>query len=422
MERAKLTALEVERTHRSGKRLLLSDGDGLYLRKQNSDSASWVLRYRHGGKQRWLTLGNFPDMPLAAARIEARQARVLLDKQQDPMHLRRAAKAEERQRGSFKELCDDWFRNEVEGRGIKHPGVPRRYLDKYLAPKLGRMAAVDVTPSDIARVIDAVKVRAPAAANDLLRFVRRIFAFGVRRRIVPSNPAADFSPRLDGGGTERPRNRALSTDELADLFQKIRETETFGGDNLLAMKLLLALCVRKGELFGARWEEFDLEGRSKSGPVWNLPASRTKTGEPLNIPLVPAVVDWLKVLQVVGAGSEYVLPKRRQDHRNRVPHVGPDTLNVAMSRVKHGLPHFTLHDLRRTARTQLAALGIRSDVAERCLGHKLRGVEGTYNRHDYFEERRVALEQWTTLITQSERGKRKVIPMNRTARPNAGST
>ncbi len=196
---------------------------------------------------------------------------MLLDKQQDPMHLRRAAKAEERQRGSFKELCEDWFRAEVEGRGIKHPAVPRRYLDKYqyLLPKLGRMAAVDVTPSDIARLIDAVKVRAPAAANDLLRYVRRIFAFGVRRRIVPNNPAADFSPRLDGGGTERPRSRALSTDELAELFESIRKTETFGGDNLLAMKLLLALCVRKGELFGAR------DGMSS---IWRAAARAARSG------------------------------------------------------------------------------------------------------------------------------------------------
>jgi integrase len=411
MEHAKLTALEVERAHRSGKRLLLGDGDGLYLRKQTGNNASWVLRYRHSGRQRWLTLGNFPDMPLSVARVEARQARVLLDKQQDPMRLRRAAKDEERQRGSFKELCEDWFRGEIESRGIKHPETPRRYIDKYLVPKLGRMAAVEVTPSDIARLIDAVKIRAPAAANDLLRFTRRIFAFGVRRRIVPSNPAADFSPRLDGGGTERPRDRALSTDELVQLFHKIRETDNFGGDNLLAMKLLLALCVRKGELFGAKWEEFDLEGRSKSGPVWYLPASRTKTGEPLNVPRVQTVVEWLKVLQVLGAGSEYVFPKRRRDHRDRVPHVGPDTLNVAMTRVKHGLPHFTLHDLRRTARTQLAALGIRSEVAERCLGHKLRGIEGTYNRHDYFDERRAALEQWTRLITQAEVGEKKVVPI-----------
>ncbi len=210
------------------------------------------------------------------------------------MRLRRAAKDEERQSGSFKELCEDWFRGEIESRGIKHPEAPRRYLDKYLVPKFGRMAAVDITPSDIARLIDSVKVRAPTAANDLLRFIRRILPLAYGADIVPNNPAADFSPRLDGGGTERPRNRALSTDELAQLFEKIRETETFGGDNLLAMKLLLALCVRKGELFGARWEEFDLEGRSKSGPIWYLPASRTKTGEPLNIPLVPTVVEWLE--------------------------------------------------------------------------------------------------------------------------------
>jgi integrase len=415
MEHAKLTALEVERAHRSGKRLLLGDGDGLYLRKQTGNNASWVLRYRHSGRQRWLTLGNFPDMPLATARTEARQARVLLDQQQDPMRVRRAAKAEERQRGSFAELCEDWFHGEIESRGIKHPEVPRRYLDNYLIPKLGRTPAVEVTPSDIARLIDAVKVRAPAAANDLLRFTRRVFAFGVRRRIVPHNPVADFSPRLDGGGTERPRDRALSTDELAQLFQKIRETDNFGGDNLLAMKLLLALCVRKGELFGARWEEFDLDGHTKAGPVWYLPASRTKTGEPLNVPLVPTVIEWLKVLQVVGAGSEYVFPKRRRDHRDRVPHVGPDTLNVAMTRVEHRLPHFTLHDLRRTARTHLAALGIRSEVAERCLGHKLRGIEGTYNRHDYFDERRAALEQWTKVITQAELGERKVVPMRASA-------
>ncbi len=91
-------------------------------------------------------------------------------------------------------------------------------------------------------------------------------------------------------------------------------------------------------------------------------------------------------------------------------------LNVALQRVKQGLPHFTLHDLRRTARTHLAALGIRREVAERCLGHKLRGVEGTYDRYDYFEERRSALGQWTQVLEDAERGIRKVTPIRRAAR------
>src|SRR5690606_14877033 len=289
----------------------------------------------------------------------ARQARVLLDRQQNPLSVRRAALDEERQKGSFKALCEDWYRAEVQARGLKHPAVPRRYLDRYLVPKLGRMAASEVTPADVARLLDDIKGRAPTAANDLLRFTRRIFAFGVRRRLVTSNPAADFSPRLDAGGTERPRSRALSFDEMVRLFERTRETPNFGEDNLLAIKLLLALCVRKGELLGARWEEFDLNGTTQAGAVWHLPATRTETGEGLDIPLAPAVVDWLNALRGMASGSEFVFPKRRRDPRERVPHIGIDTLNVALGRVKHGLPHFTLHDLRRTARTHLAALGVR---------------------------------------------------------------
>ena len=228
-----------------------------------------------------------------------------------------------------------------------------------------------------------------------------------------SNPAADFSPRLDAGGIERPRSRALSFDELTQLFEKIRETPNFGEDNLLAIKLLLALCVRKSELLGARWAEFDLDGENQAGAVWHLPASRTKTGASVDIPLAPAVVEWFSTLRVLAAGSDYVFPKRRRDPRERVPHMGIDTLNVALQRVKHELAHFTLHDLRRTARTHLAALGVRREVAERCLGHKLRGVEGTYDRHDYFKERRAALAQWAEMLRDVERGESKVAPLRR---------
>jgi integrase len=412
MGRTKLTALAVERVHWSGKTVLLSDGHGLYLRKQTCDGASWTLRYRFAGREHWLTLGNYPDMALAQARVEARQARVLLDRQQDPLSVRRASLAEERRKGSFKALCEDWYRAEVQARGLKHPAVPRRHLDRYLLPKFSRLAANDVTPSDIARLLDELKGCAPTAANDLLRFTRRIFAFGVRRRFVLSNPAADFSPRLDAGGIERPRRRALGYDELAQLFEKIRGTPNFGEDNLLAIKLLLALCVRKGELLGARWSEFDLDGETQAGAIWHLPASRTKTGESLDIPLAPTVVEWLNILRARAAGSEYILPKRRRDPRERVPHMGIDTLNVALKRVKHGLADFTLHDLRRTARTHLAALGVRREVAERCLGHKLRGVEGTYDRHDYFKERRAALSQWTELLLGAEHGVSNVVAIS----------
>jgi integrase len=414
MASLKLTALRVERTHRNGDPVLLGDGGGLYFRKQTAEGAAWTLRYRFAGKEKWLRLGNFPDMSLAQARIEARQARVLVDKGEDPMAVRRAAAEEERRRGPFRELCEDWFRAEIEGRKLKHPEVPRRYLDNYLLPELGSRPVADVHASDISRLLDKMKDRAPTAANDLLRFASRIFDFGIRRQVVAGNPAAAFTPR-DAGGTERPRQRALTGEELTKLFDAIRKTPTFGGDNLLAIKLLLALCVRKGELLGARWAEFDLEGKTDAGPVWHLPGSRTKTGESLDIPLVPLVVESLQAVKELSADSEYLFPQRRRDPRQRVPHVGLDTLNVAVARVEHQLEPFTLHDLRRTARTHLASLGVRREVAERCLGHKIRGVEGTYDRHNYFEERREALEQWTNVLSDAETGERKVTPIRRKA-------
>lgn len=81
--------------------------------------------------------------------------------------------------------------------------------------------------------------------------------------------------------------------------------------------------------------------------------------------------------------------------------MGMDTLNAALALLPHGLAHFTVHDLRRTARTNLAALGVRREVAEKCLGHKLKGVEGTYDVHDYFEERRKAMKAWTDVLCGS---------------------
>jgi integrase len=412
MASGKLTALAVERAHGKKEPILLADGDGLYFRKQTKEgSAAWTLRYRFADRERWFALGNYPDMTLAEARVEARQARVLLDKGQDPMAVKQAAIDVERRKGTFRDLAEDWYRVEIEKGGLKCPEIPRRHLDKYLLPEFGRRAPSDVHAADIARLLDRVKERAPTSANDLLRFAKRIFTFGVKRHIVTGNPAAGFTPKRDAGGTERARKRALSRDELVRLFESIRKTTTFGGDNLLALKLLLALCVRKGELLAARWDEFDLDGKTEDGRVWRLPDVRTKTGEGLDIPLVPEVVGWLRALKELSAGSEYVFPQRRRDHRQRQPHVGLDTLNVALERVEHNLTSFTLHDLRRTARTHLAALGVRREIAERCLGHKIGGVEGTYDRHDYFDERREALTQWTNLLLDSERGERKVTPI-----------
>jgi integrase len=168
--------------------------------------------------------------------------------------------------------------------------------------------------------------------------------------------------------------------------------------------LLLALGVRKMELLAARWNEFDIDAG-----IWHLPASRTKTGMPQDIPLAAAVQEWLEELKVRACDSDYVFPARRSSKR---PHVSPDTVNFALAKLPHGLPPFTIHDFRRTARTLLASLGVSSEVAERCMNHKLRGVEGTYNVHDYFDERKAALFQLASLVVAVQKAdESNVVPI-----------
>lgn len=405
MSTGTLTALTVKREHAKGVPVTLSDGAGLYFRKQTAEGASWMLRYRFAGKPRWMTLGNYPDMSLAEARTEARAARVLLDRKLDPMAERRMNLAKEAGRGSFGNLAEQWYEAEIVGH-VVHPSVARRHLDKYLLPALRHDKADEVTTADVLRVVGKIKKDKPTAANDLLRYARRIFDFGVRRRMLTMNPAAGLSPKRDGGGTERPRQRSLRRDELSAILKAADTSPSFGQINSLAVKLLLALLVRKGQLLAAKWSEFDLEGESDLGPVWHLPAHRGKSHKvDVDIPLVPEVVEWLRTLKAFAGKSPYVFPRLRHDRRVKVPHMGLDTLNFALNRLPHGVEHFTVHDLRRTARTHLAALGVRKEVAEKCLGHKPKGVEGTYDTHPYFEERREAMASWTSILVSAGMGK-----------------
>ena len=160
----------------------------------------------------------------------------------------------------------------------------------------------------------------------------------------------------------------------------------------MCIKLLLALAVRKGELIGASWSEFDFDAG-----IWHLPAKRTKTEAAISIPLSDAVMGWFEALKKLSFGSNWVLPARKM--QNNV-HVSESTLGVALAKIQHGLEPFTIHDMRRTAKTLLASLGVPPHISERCLNHKIKGVEGVYDGYDYFEERKAALNALSDLLMQ----------------------
>ena len=409
----KLKDVEVQAWVRSGKPIAgKSDGDGLTFTLSAKGTATWVFRYRFGGKQRELTIGNYPVITLKEARRLATEARSRAQQGMDVAREKREAKLSQATAGTVEQLCREYYLRTIEGR-VRRPDIVKEMLDNDIVAKLGRLSIAEVKPMDIDGMIRAIVERgAHVMANRVLAVTKSVFDYAIRRHWIEQNPAAAFR-RADAGGEERARTRALSEDELIRLFQSIRDAGPVFRVYDLATKLLLVTAVRISELIEAPWAEFDLDSAE---PVWRIPKARIKTGKDMaqddfTIPLPAVAVGWLDELKRISVASDYVFPARR---RMGNPTMSTATLGWALKEIKHGLEHFTLHDLRRTARTHLARLGVKPHVAERCLNHRLPGINDTYDTHDYLSERRLALNAWADLLVRLDKGDTgKVVPINK---------
>jgi len=413
----KLTYIEIRAWIKAGERFEgRSDGEGLYLRFRKEDAVPrWVFRYRINGKPRVLGLGTYTTLSLADARKKSKEmrARVTLghDVAMEKKDRKREAIAKidaEKSIVTVARLADEYFQARILGHW-KHPNIVRSRIERDIKPHLGKFALAEVKPSHIDAMLKAIVARgAPTTANDVLRWTKRMFDYAMKREMVATNVAAVFDVS-DAGGNETSRDRWLTRDELGQLFSAMKNAKGWSFINSMTVKLLLMLAVRKSELIGAQKAEFDMDVG-----IWHLPGERTKTGAPIDIPLPTQAVEILEELFRLAGESSWLLPARKMQSR-MIPHIDVNTVNAAMVKNIRPLlgdcPPFSLHDFRRTARTHLEALGVPPHVAERCLNHKIKGVEGIYNRHDYFEERKAGLQAWADLLTDLEAGGEKVVPI-----------
>ncbi|OHY81466.1 site-specific integrase [Marinobacter sp. AC-23] len=397
------TAKKVQSLIKEGVPGRYSDGEGLYLMVPKVGAPYWMLRYTHAGKRRELTLGKCVQISLAEAREKAVDAKKVVRSGIDPIEERK--REEQATLRTVSDLFGDWSQD-LEKR-LKHHHIPKRIFTKEVAPSIGEFALDSVTPMDVRAIVRKVASSGrPTTANDTLMYLKQLFNHAIKLGLLTYNPAAAFNV-TDAGGIEKSRDRALSLEEIPQIFKIFREnSDSFTRDNYLACALLLVLGVRKTELTEARWSEFDMENHR-----WQLSEERSKSGAEIVIPLPLQTVDWLNELEIRAWGSDYVFPNRRS---SKHPHIGKDTLNRAIAKLfgrepgrklqperKMGnIAEFTVHDLRRTCRSLLSAAGVPGHVAERCLNHKLKGVEGIYDRYDYFEERKEALTKVAELVAQ----------------------
>jgi integrase len=375
-------------------------GNGLYLvYRETMATPLWRFRYRLAGKQRQMFIGSYKDLTLAEATKETKRLNALVALGHDVAGEKQTRKLEgiakreaDKNRITVATLTERYYKERVLPK-LKEPEPVLATL-KRLNDAIGKMYVEDVTGKDINNMYQKDLTRGYLSSTNKLRGQTiRAFGYAVAQHIIPHNPA-QWLDITYAGGKHNTRERNLSRDELVALFKGI---DSIGRANGLAVKLLLMTCVRKNELLQAKKSEFDLDAG-----VWRLPKERTKTKAAFDIPLPQQAIEALKELFALSGVSDYLLPARSAQNR-MLPYISSVTVNLALKKVQ-GIDDFTVHDLRRTAKSKLQELGVDEFISERCLNHKLPGVSGMYGRHDFFEERKKALQLWANYLEACEQG------------------
>ncbi len=368
-----------------GKRVEKPDAlaPGLVLRVNDKGAKQWLARYRLHGKQAKLALGAWPALGLAEARDKARQVRELAEAGVDPRPAAEAERAEIAEAAkTFADLAEQYIAREcprlAEGRTLES------LLRREIIPALGSVAVGDLRKRHAVRLLDKlVDSGRLGVARRAHWVIKRITKWSQLRDEIEVDPFAGLPCPM---GKAR-RERVLSHDELRTLWQAwLAQGYPFGP----LQRLLLLTATRRTEAAEMRWDELDDPDRPT---VWELPASRTKNGRAHLVPLSqPARALIAELPRFVGPFVFTTQGGERPVSGFTKARERADKLSEKIA--GEAVEDWGWHDLRRTARTELARLGISDEVAERVLNHAPGGLLETYNRHRYRAEIAEALERW----------------------------
>jgi len=325
-----------------------------------------------------VVLGRYPDISLATARKLATAA---LSDLVSGVHPR--DRAQRRQASTFAALVEQFLRRPAAAK-LRTASAIEKSINRHLVPRWGTCPAAEIRRADVIAMIETVgEESGPYMAAKAFALASSIFRHAMTREQVASNPCSLIKV-TDFVSDMAPRQRVLSDAELKLLWRATEDIYPAGS----FARLLLLTAVRRSEAAHMTWGEIDLDGA-----LWIVPASRTKGGVPHEVPLSSMGMDLLRSLpRFAGGGFVFSTTGGRSS-----VHGFGRAKDVIDSRAI-GLANWRFHDLRRTARTNLASLSVTPFIAELILGHQQKGVHKVYDIHRYQAKKREALERWANRL------------------------
>jgi integrase len=360
---------------------------GLALRVFASGRKGWTFRY---GKGKRIALGTYPATTLGEARGRALELAQAHAAGEDPRTVVEAAAS-----GSMTvaDLVRSYLEKHVRARGLRSAGEIERRFNRNIVPVIGSVRLADLHKRDVNRAVDPILQRGcPTEASHCFADLRALVRWGLRRGDLDRSVVDGMQKPKSAP----PRQRVLSDDEIATLWAALPRALQRSPNVQRILKLCLVTGQRVGEIAGLRRDELDLSAR-----LWRLPGPRVKNAHPHQVPLSALALSIIaEALHDAGAGP-FLFPC---GGRPLPPVVVARTLSRALKPEpgrplgRLGLAHFTSHDLRRSAISALAALGVTPIVIGHVANHRTitkAGVTfGVYVQHSYAAEKRHALDLW----------------------------
>lgn len=354
---------------------------------------SFIHLYHFNGRKRRMTIGRYPHMNLADAKKAHRENLKALENNIDPAEKARNERLDTLNAASINALIIEYI--EIWAKPRKRSWKEdQRILNKDVKPLWGKRKAADISKRDVILLLEEITKRgAPIAANRTLACIRRMFNFAIERDLLSSNPCAT----IKAPSKETPRERHLTAEEINIFWNKL-DQGAMSPLTKLVLKLQLTSAQRKGEIISAEWSDISI-----NECIWTIPSNKAKNGKTHRVSLSGLALELIKEVKILGNGSRWLFPAGKGVKNDT--HMTGEAVDHALRRSKavfSEIEPFSPHSLRATAATHMASMGISSDTISRILNHsKQRDITSRhYNKYDYDDEKRNALEAWSNRLQE----------------------